>query len=95
VWSIDAIVCRLLTFFRTNHRKKAEDGSHHGARRRRAHGSLTPDEAADRVLEGLAAGKFLITTHPMTLSQIQQKAANVDAYVNFLDGTLGERLCLK
>ena len=35
------------------------------------------------MLEGLAAGKFLITTHPMTLSQIQQKAANVDAYVDF------------
>jgi NAD(P)-dependent dehydrogenase (short-subunit alcohol dehydrogenase family) len=47
-------------------------------------GAITPNETADRVLEGLAAGKFLITTHPMTLSQIQRKAADVDAYVDFL-----------
>jgi NAD(P)-dependent dehydrogenase (short-subunit alcohol dehydrogenase family) len=44
-------------------------------------GARTPDEAADHVLEGLTAGKFLITTHTMTLSQ---KAANIDVYVDFL-----------
>jgi hypothetical protein len=38
------------------------------------------------VFEGPAAGKFLITTHPQTLSQIRQKAADVDAYVDFLIG---------
>jgi hypothetical protein len=49
-------------------------------------GAITPDEAADRVFEGPAAGKFLITTHSQTLSQIRQKAADVDAYVDFLVG---------
>jgi hypothetical protein len=58
-------------------------------------GVSTPAEAADRVLEGLAAGKFLITTHPMTLSQIQQQAANVDAYVDFLVGFREYALSLK
>jgi short-subunit dehydrogenase len=58
-------------------------------------GAITPDEAADRVLEGLAAGKFLITTHPQTQSQIRQKAADVDAYVDFLVGFREHALSLK
>jgi NAD(P)-dependent dehydrogenase (short-subunit alcohol dehydrogenase family) len=58
-------------------------------------GAITPEEAAERVVEGLEAGRFLITTHPTTLSQIRQKAADVDAYVNSLVGFREHALALK
>jgi NAD(P)-dependent dehydrogenase (short-subunit alcohol dehydrogenase family) len=57
--------------------------------------AIAPEEAAERVLEGLAAGKFLITTHPETLSQIRRKAADVDAYVDSLVGVREHALAME
>lgn len=46
--------------------------------------AIEPEEVAEKVIEGLAAEKFLITTHADTLPQFQQKAANYDGFIEFV-----------
>ena len=46
--------------------------------------AITADEAADRIVAGLAADTFLITTHPHVMNLFRQKAANPEAYVEGL-----------
>lgn len=44
-------------------------------------GVLTPDEAADAVVKGLAEEKFLILPHPVVLSYMQRKTADYDRWL--------------
>jgi NAD(P)-dependent dehydrogenase (short-subunit alcohol dehydrogenase family) len=46
-----------------------------------ADGILTPDEVAATVVEGVAAGRFLITPHPEVIGYLQHKASNYDRWV--------------
>ncbi|WP_304175989.1 SDR family oxidoreductase [Phenylobacterium aquaticum] len=44
-------------------------------------GVLTPDEAAEHVVQGLAAEKFLILPHPEVLTYMQRKTADYDRWL--------------
>jgi NAD(P)-dependent dehydrogenase (short-subunit alcohol dehydrogenase family) len=46
-----------------------------------ADGVLTPDEVATAIVEGVAAGHFLITPHPEVIGYLQHKAANYDRWL--------------
>jgi hypothetical protein len=48
--------------------------------------AITAEEAAGKIVEGLSEGRFLITTHDQSREQFSQKAADPDAYVEFLVG---------
>jgi NAD(P)-dependent dehydrogenase (short-subunit alcohol dehydrogenase family) len=48
--------------------------------------AITAEEAAEKIVEGLSEGRFLITTHDQSREQFSQKAADPDAYVEFLVG---------
>ena len=44
-------------------------------------GILSPDEVADKVLEGIADGRFMITPHPEVIGYLQHKAADYDRWI--------------
>lgn len=44
-------------------------------------GVLTPEEAAEAVIEGLAEEKFLILPHPVVLTYMQRKTADYDRWI--------------
>lgn len=44
-------------------------------------GVLTPDEVADSVIAGLAAGRFLILPHPIVATYMQRKTADYDRWL--------------
>ena len=44
-------------------------------------GVLTPDEAAEAVIAGLAEEKFLILPHPVVLTYMQRKTADYDRWI--------------
>jgi NAD(P)-dependent dehydrogenase (short-subunit alcohol dehydrogenase family) len=48
--------------------------------------AITAEEAASKIVEGLSEGRFLITTHDQSREEFFRKAADPDAYVNFLVG---------
>jgi NAD(P)-dependent dehydrogenase (short-subunit alcohol dehydrogenase family) len=44
-------------------------------------GIASPEQVADSVVEGVAAGRFLITPHPEVIGYFQNKAADYDRWV--------------
>jgi len=44
-------------------------------------GILSPEEVADKVIEGIADGRFMITPHPEVIGYLQHKAADYDRWV--------------
>ena len=44
-------------------------------------GIASPEQVADSIVEGVAAGRFLITPHPEVIGYFQNKAANYDRWV--------------
>lgn len=46
--------------------------------------AIEPDAVATAAVEGLASGRFMITTHPTTLPMFRQKAADHDAFLALL-----------
>ncbi len=44
-------------------------------------GIATPEQVADSIVEGVAAGRFLITPHPEVIGYFQNKAADYDRWV--------------
>ncbi|NCF50285.1 SDR family NAD(P)-dependent oxidoreductase [Gammaproteobacteria bacterium] len=45
-------------------------------------GILSADEVADRVVAGVAEGRFLILTHPQVSTYVQRKAADHDRWIS-------------
>ncbi len=46
-----------------------------------ADGILTPDEVAEKIIEGVTAGRFMITPHPEVIGYLQHKAADYDRWI--------------
>ena len=44
-------------------------------------GIATPEQVADSIVEGVAAGRFLITPHPEVVGYFQNKAADYDRWI--------------
>ncbi len=44
-------------------------------------GIASPEQVADSIVEGVAAGRFLITPHPEVIDYFQNKAANYDRWI--------------
>ena len=44
-------------------------------------GIASPEQVADSIIEGVAAGRFLITPHPEVIGYFQNKAADYDRWV--------------
>ncbi len=44
-------------------------------------GIATPEQVADSIIEGVAAGRFLITPHPEVVGYFQNKAADYDRWI--------------
>ena len=44
-------------------------------------GIATPEQVADSIVEGVAAGRFLITPHPEVIGYFQNKAADYDRWI--------------
>jgi NAD(P)-dependent dehydrogenase (short-subunit alcohol dehydrogenase family) len=57
--------------------------------------AISAEEAAQKIVEGLSDGRFLITTHDQSREQFSQKAADPDAYVEFLVGFMESAIALQ